>query len=196
MGWLIAIGCIILVCMIPIGVYVLYNADGIQVSLTLGFLRFTVYPGRKSRETKKSKEQKDNTGSKTSTHTGGKITDFLPIVNLVLDFLKDFKRKLIVKRLEFQLILTDADPCNLAINYGRACGVLSGLIVLLEQSFRIHRRDTQVICDFTGSETLIVARLDLAIRIGTALRLAGWHGFRIIKEYFAILNRRKGGAKV
>ena len=64
----------------------------------------------------------------------------------------------------------------------------------LDRLFVIKKRDVEVECDFTASETLVFARLDLTITLGRLLSLAVCYGIRALKEFLNIKKKRKGGA--
>lgn len=59
------------------------------------------------------------------------------MVKVALNFLGDFRRKLRVNRLELKLILAGGDPCDLAVNYGRAWTAVGNLMPQLERLFVI-----------------------------------------------------------
>lgn len=124
------------------------------------------------------------------------MEDFLPLVKVALDLLGDLRRKLRLNRLEIKLILAGDDPCDLAVNYGRAWSALGNLIPQLERLFVIQKRDMEVACDFTASETLVSARLDMTITLGRLLALAVRYGVRAGKEFLSIKKKRKGGAVI
>jgi len=189
---------------LPIGVSALYGADGPFVRLIVGPFRFLVFPrkkkpnGKKDKKTKKTVKashaikEKDKSAD-SEKKAGGSIADFFPLVSLVLDFLTGFRSKLRINRLEVKLILAGGDPCDLAINYGRAWTAVGNLFPLLERAFVIKKRDVEVECDFESGETKIYAHLDLTITIGRILSLAVWHGLRILFKFIKIMNMRKGG---
>ena len=115
------------------------------------------------------------------------------MLQIVFDFLGEFRRKLRVDRWELKLIIAGGDPCNLAINYGKAWAAVGNLMPQLERFFVIKKRDVNVECDFVGSQTLIIARLELTITIGRILSMAVRYGIRALREYLKIINKRKGG---
>ncbi len=221
MGWLIALGVVLLLAILPLGASVKYNADGPLVRIIAGPIRFAVYPrprkekkpnpkaeekkAKKEAEKKAKKQEQKKKNEKTASEKntiplipkekGGSWTDFLPLVKVGLDFLGGFRRRLRVKVLELKLIMAADDPCDLAVNYGRAWAALGNLMPQLERLFVIRKRDVQVECDFTASQTLVIARLDLTITLGRLLSLVTVQGFRALKEYLKINNKRKGGAK-
>ncbi len=204
MGWIIALVILVLLASLPLGVSVKYDEDGAVVKLIAGPVRCTLFPRKKKdkkpkvqKEPKKAKEKVEKTATKqepAEKKKGGKITDFLPLVQVGLDFLGDFRRKLRVNRLELKLILAGDDPCDLAVNYGRTWAAVGNLFPMLERIFVMKKRDVEVECDFTATETLVIARLDLTITLGRILSMGVRHGFRALKAYLNIMKIRKGGA--
>lgn len=209
MGWLIAFAVIFLLAILPLGASVKYNADGPLVKVIAGPVRFTVFPmKKKEKKPKKEKKQKNekepeqmpaadakaDTQKEEKKEQGGSVLDFLPLVKVGLNFLGDFRRKLRLNRLELKLIMAGDDPCDLATNYGKAWAALGNLFPLLERAFVIKKRDIEVECDFTASEMLIIARLDITITLGRIIALAVVYGIRALREYLKIMKLRKGGA--
>ena len=203
MGWLIALGILVLLAILPLGVSVRYNAEGALVRVIAGPFRITVFPMKKKEKNNKEKPEKKALPKekKPATATpakkkesGGSLLDFLPLVQVVLDFLGDFRRKLRIHRLELKLILAGDDPCDLATNYGRAWAALGNLWPKLEEWFEIRKREVEIECDFTAGETLVIARLDLSITLGRLLSLAVVYAVRALKVFLNIKNKRKGGA--
>jgi hypothetical protein len=213
MGWLIAFGILFLLAILPLGASVKYNADGPLVRIIAGPIRFTVFPmKKKEKKPKKEKPEKVEPEIKTEPEPvaqsdekaaepkeekkekGGSLLDFLPLVQVALDLLGDFRRKLRLNRLELKLIMAADDPCDLAVNYGRAWAAIGNLFPLLERAFVIKKRDIEVECDFTASQMLIIARLDITITLGRIIALAVRYGIRALREYLKIMKLRKGGA--
>ncbi len=204
MGWIIALGIFLLLAVVPLGASVRYDADGIRVRVIAGFLRFTVIPlpQKKKKPPKKAKaasaqsqpKPKKSSAQADEKKKGGSWRDFMPLVRTGLDFLNQFRRKLRVNNLQLKLILAGDDPCDLAVNYGRAWAALGNLLPLLEKTFVIKKRDCEVECDFTADETLVTAQMDVTIRLGQILSMAVHYGIRIIKDLLVLKKKRKGGA--
>lgn len=203
MGWLIALGVLILIAMIPIGVSAFYDAEGPRVGVYIGPFRFSVFPAKKKKKVKQEKEKKPkkkSTSKSTVKKTekkkkGGNIDDFLPLVDVVLDFVAAFGRRLRVKKLEMKLILAGGDPSDLAVNYGRGWAAIGNLVPLLEKAFIIKKRDLEVECDFLANSTTIVAKLDLFITVGRVLSLLTVRGIPIVRELLKLMKIIQGGAK-
>ena len=217
MGWLITIGILCLLAIIPLGVSAMYDEDGALVRIIAGPLRFQIIPARKKaakpkkktkeaapdEKTAKKKKSKKKTSAKTSAQqnaetekkkSGGPITDFLPLVKVVLKFLDGFRRKLRVNVLELKLIMAADDPCDLALNYGKAWAAVGNLMPQLERVFVIQKRNIEVECDFTADKTKVLARLDLTITVGRLLGLVFVLIGRALVELIKIIMKRKGGA--
>lgn len=207
-GWLIALGILILLAILPLGVSVIYNEDGPLVRIIAGFVRIKVFPLKK-KEKKAKKEKKRKTKpkdkaqkSKTSkqkkepSKKGGSILDFMPLLRVAVDFLNGFRKKLRVNRLELKLILAGGDPCDLALNYGKAWEALGNITPYLDRVFVFKKRDINVECDFEADKTLIFARLDLTIILGRLLGLVFVAVFRALKVFLKIMKKRKGGANL
>ena len=214
MGWLIALGIVFLLAVLPMGVRVRYNCEGLLVKIIAGPVKITLLPRpKKEKKEKKKKELKTKAAQpeeenlpkppqppkvkkekKSGAEKGGSLTDFLPLVKTALDFLGDFRRKLRLNNLYLRLILAGDDPCDLAVNYGRAWAALGNLMPRLEQWFVIKKRDIEVECDFETSETLVIAHLDLTITVGRLLAAAVKFAVRALVEYLKIKKKRKGGA--
>ena len=202
MEWLITLGILTLLAILPLGVSVIYNEGGPLVRLIAGPVRLTLFPTKKKDKKEKAKKEKPKKEGKAGgqkqkepSKKGGSFTDFLPLVQLALQFLGDFRRKLRVKRLELKLIMAGGDPCDLALNYGKAWAAVGNLMPHLENLFVIKKRDVEVECDFTANDTLIFLRLDITITLGRLLALVVVYGIRALKEFLNITNKRKGGAK-
>ena len=203
-GWLIAFGILFLLAILPLGASVKYDASGVMVGIIAGPARITLIPGKK-KEPKEKPEKNDKKEKKSSPKAakpkepaeekpaGGPITDFLPLVQVALDLLNDFRRKLRVDRLEAKIILAGDDPCDLAVNYGRAWTALGNLWPRLEEFLVIKKRDVQIECDFMADTTVITARLDLTITLGRLLALVAVYGVKAVVEFLKINNKRKGG---
>lgn len=115
-------------------------------------------------------------------------------MNVLLDFMSSFRKKLRVNNLTLKLILAGDDPCDLALNYGRAWAALGNLMPMLDKIFVVGKRDCEIECDFTATQTLVVAQMELTIRFGRLISLGLVYGFRLLKELLIFKKKRKGGA--
>lgn len=222
MGWWITLGILTCLAILPLGVSVRYNSEGPLVRIILGPVRLTIVPRKKKAKKEKPEKEKpkkepekkppENTPEPVKQvgkdkqepkpvpegekkEKGGSLLDFLPLVKTVFEFLGDFRRKLRINHLTLKLIMAGDDPCDLATNYGKAWAAVGNLLPKLDQWFVIKKRDIEVECDFTASETLIIAGLDLTITLGRLLAAVLRFAFRALVTFLKILKKRKGGAK-
>ena len=208
MGWLIALAVLILLAILPLGAFVRYDSDGVTLKVVAGPIRITIFPQKKKKDKPKKDPKKEPDPptepkqepkpepkeEKKEKPKGGSILDFMPLVELALNFLNDFRRKLRVNRLELKIIMAGGDPCNLAINYGKAWAALGNLMPNLEQFLVIKKRDIEIECDFTASSTTVYACLELTITLGRLIALALGYGVKALLEFLKIQKKRKGGA--
>ncbi len=199
MGCVIALIILVLLALLPIGICASYNVNNLSVKLTIGPFSASVFPMRKKtaeKDRKSKKEDSTQTQKTRSSHNGGSLEQFMPLIRTALDFLGELRRKIRVKNLSFHLILGGNDPYNLGCQYGRAWGIVGGLIALLEQSFTIKKREISVDCNFMGVKTEVIAQMDIHISLGRLISLFVRYGFRMIREYLKVKNYNKGGAQV
>ena len=219
MGWLITLAVLLAIGLIPVGVRFRYNADGVLLAILLGPVRIRLLP-KKPKKPKKEKKANQEPKKKTepapvkkkepepktqpdpapkpkaekTKEKGGSVLDFLPLVQVVLDFLGGFVRKLRVNHLEAKVILAGDDPCDLATNYGKAWAAVGNLMPRLERVLTIKKRDIEIECDFCADTTTIIAGADITITIGRILSLVCVLAYRGIREFLKINKKRKGGA--
>jgi len=201
MGWLIALAVLVLLAWLPLGISARYDSRGPLLRLIAGPVRIKLYPGKlktkeKQQKPKPAKQKKPAQQEPKKPASGGSLGDFLPFARIVWEFLTEFRHRLRVKVLQLDLILGGGDPCDLAQNYGKACAAMGNLWPRLEEFLVIKKRDVKIQCDFTASETLVTARLDLTLTLGRLLVMGGGYGFRLLREFLNFKNKRKGGASL
>lgn len=196
-GWLIAAAILVILWFLPLGIRVIYHHAGIKADLLIGWLPVRVYPKKgKTTEESATEDHASKTKKKNADQeeqVGGSYKDFVPLVKMIVAFLGDFRRKLLIKHLEMKLVLAGDDPCDLAVTYGSTWAAVGNLFPQLERVFTIKKRNIEVLCDFTADKTLVFVRADLTLTVGRILRLGLRHGVHILKEYLRIMKLRKGG---
>ena len=203
MGWLIFLAILIGLGCLPLGVRLRYDEDGPLAAVLLGRLPIVLYPlpgwlkKLTSREKKpgenkpkEEKPKKEKPQKAAENPQGGSWKRFLPLVQLGLHFLGDFRRKLRVNRLVLRLTLAGDDPCDLAVNYGRAWAAVGNLLAAMQRAFVIQKRDVEVQCDFLGEETKVVFAMDLTITLGRILGLLVKYGIRAVAILLKMKNQK------
>ena len=203
MGWLIFLAILIGLGCLPLGVRLRYDEDGPLAAVLLGRLPIVLYPvpgwlkkltsrEKKTGENKPKEEKpkKEKPQKAAENPQGGSWKKFLPLVRLGLHFLGDFRRKLRVNRLVLRLTLAGDDPCDLAVNYGRAWAAVGNLLAAMQRAFVIQKRDVEVQCDFLGEETKVVFAMDLTITLGRILGLLVKYGIRAVAILLKMKNQK------
>ena len=205
MGWLIFLAILIGLGCVPLGVRLRYDEDGPLAAVLLGRLPIVLYPlpgwlkkltsrekkdGEKKPKKEKPKKEKPPKDTVGEAPQGGSWKKFLPLVRLGIHFLGDFRRKLRVNRLVLRLTLAGDDPCDLAVNYGRAWAAVGNLLAAMQRAFVIQKRDVEVQCDFLGEETKVVFAMDLTITLGRILGLLVKYGIRAVAILLKMKNQK------
>ena len=205
MGWLIFLAILIGLGCVPLGVRLRYDEDGPLAAVLLGRLPIVLYPlpgwlkkltsrekkdGEKKPKKEKPKKEKPPKDTVGEAPQGGSWKKFLPLVRLGLHFLGDFRRKLRVNRLVLRLTLAGDDPCDLAVNYGRAWAAVGNLLAAMQRALVIHTRDAEVQRDFLGEETKVVFAMDLTITLGRILGLLVKYGIRAVAILLKMKNQK------
>ncbi len=94
--------------------------------------------------------------------------------------------------MELKLIMAGDDPCDLAVNYGKAWAAVGNILPRLEAIFVIKKRNVEVECDFTASETTIYVLADITMTLGRLLGIAVKYGIRALRAYLRLRKKRKG----
>lgn len=210
MGWGIFFVCLLVLAWIPLGIRVRYGEAGFEARVIAGPVKITLFPRKKRKKKPKTADSSEKTTEETTKassekkrpktettgkdepgmQSGGSLERFVPWIRLGLDFLGDLQRKIRLDNLYLHLVLAGDDPCDLAVNYGRAWAVVGDLLPKLERVFVIGKRDIQVNCDFAAEKITVAARGDMRITLGRTLCLGVIYGIRALK----IILKRKGGA--
>lgn len=195
MGWLIFLGVLVLLGCLPLGVRLNFDEGGFRAAVLIGRIPVPLYPVPRWLQNMTSRHQKKEqspepkpkgAAPQSREHRGGGIRRFLPFVRLGLELLGDFRRKLRVNFLRLRLTLAGEDPCDLAVNYGRAWAALGNLMPRLERALVIRKRDVEIQCDFQAEETTVVFAMDLTMTLGRLLGLALDYGLRALKLFLTM----------
>ena len=210
MGWGIFFVCLLVLAWIPLGIRVSYGEAGFEARVIAGPVKITLFPRKKRKKKPKTTDSSEKTTQETTKassekkrpktettekdepgmQSGGDLERFVPWIRLALDFLGALRRKIRLDNLYLHVVLAGDDPCDLAVNYGRAWAVVGDLLPKLERVFVIGKRDIQVNCDFAAEKITVSARGDMTITLGRTLCLGVIYGIRALK----IILKRKGGA--
>jgi hypothetical protein len=156
---LIIFGILFLIALLRFGVAVKYSETGLQTWVTIGFISLLIYPEKEHRIKKIKKIRK----KRKEIMKPGSLDELLKIIKPIKNSLSRLKRRLLIKRLKITYIAGGKDPSQTAMSFGTANAVFSIIIPMLEDNFRIGKRDINIQADFISEEQKIY--LDIAISI-------------------------------
>ena len=212
MGWGVFFVCLLVLAWVPLGIRASYGEAGFEARVIAGPVKITLFPRKKrkkkpktadslektTQETTKASSEKKRPETETTEkdepgmQSGGSLERLLPWIRLGLDFLGALRRKIRLDKLYLHVVLARDDPCDLAVNYGRAWAAVGDLLPKLERIFVIRKRDIQVGCDFAAEKITVAARGDMTMTLGRTLCLGTIYGIRALKIFLTM--KREGGA--
>ena len=192
MKWLLLIAILLFaVCLMPIGIVADYSNVGFRAALKIGPILYRFYPKKKSRtKGKKGKDVKEIAITAQEEKSGGKLTDFLPLVRTILNFLGDLKGRMRVNQLQLKIILAEDDPCDLSVHYGKTWAAVGGLQMHLDKLFRIKNQKIEVECDYLADATTVLGSVDVSLGFLQLLTLVIRYGLQGFKQFNDIKNDR------
>lgn len=183
---LIVLLILILLGLLKVGVHIVY--DGVlRVQLLIWKLRISLPKEKKS---KKKPEKPAEVEQKTPKQKKQKNPAVKAWIQAALahwqDMLALMGKALHMPRLNPLILHVTAggpDPAARALNYGRAWAVLGSILPLLENSFRIGRRDVGVQCSEDQDAFSFYVQTDLTVRIYEIL-LLGILGLKLLLQIY------------
>lgn len=139
----------------------------------------------------KKDAEKDTKKDAEESPSGGSVENLKVLLPAALELLSGLRRRLRVRRLELYVCLAGEDPCDVALNYGRAWAAVGNFMPWLERFFRIGRRDIQIDCDFAAEQTTVRGRVDAVLGLGQLTVLLIRALVRAAKGYLAKNNKKK-----
>lgn len=188
-------GFFVLVGLVPVGCAARYDGRP-ELSVTVGPLRFRLYPPKARAGRKKTKRtvkpKKASKAPKKQTVPAKKpdIAALRPLLGTLLDALGRARRAVRVKLLYLRVCFGGQDAAQRAIRYGQAWAVIGGVTPLLEQAFRIRRRDVQAVFDPEAETFTIELELRASVRIGAVAWIGLRCGVRALRQYLQIKNKK------
>lgn len=74
--------------------------------------------------------------------------------------------------LRIHLTVGGPDPAACAMTYGRTCEAIGMALPILGHTFRIKRKDIQVVCDYGLEQTVVLVQAEITVRIYEIVILA------------------------
>ncbi|MCL2226959.1 MAG: DUF2953 domain-containing protein [Oscillospiraceae bacterium] len=166
----IIVAALLIIALIRFGVSVEYSSEGIVAFARAGFLRFKLFPQDKKRVKKDKPEKK----------FGGSVSNFFEMVPPIRSTLSRIRRRLLIKKLTIHFTSAGEDASKTAMAYGAANAAIGMLTPILENNFRIRRRNFSVSSDFLEQQQ--------SIYVNAAFSLAVWEAVYIVFALFPLIK--------
>ena len=182
--WTIILATLACLAFVKVGIHVAYEDKLLQLELIIAKIRLVLMGKDKSEKpknpkTKKKEPAKQSSPKTESTKKKGKIWEN-PWVRAVLDhwqaLLGLIGRVLTTPTLDIlrlQIWVGGGDSEKCAMNYGRICAVLGGVLPVVENTFGIRKRQIEVLCCYDRDSLEVSAEASITVRIFEIFALAG-----------------------
>ena len=186
---------LLVLLLLPLGVRVRYDEDGLFAALKIGPVLFRLFPPRENKKPKKEKKSKEDKPKQAEEHPkrkGGALALVKGCLPLVKPALEGVRKRLTIRHLELHVIWAATDPADAAMGYGYANAALGALWPLFYLNFKIRDYALGVDVDFDATAPALYAKADLTMTVFRLLTLALPLLFRFIKIYCSVNAAPKG----
>jgi hypothetical protein len=170
----IVVAALVLLAVTPVGVTVEYGEEGVRLSAFFGLIRIKII-GRKpeklekkekrerKKELKKAKKASVKKEKPKREKIPGSERGFKTYLNVGLTLLGRLRRKLTIHSLQIFYMAAGDDAYDTAMTFGRVSAGLGALTPILENNFKIKKRDFRTSVSFTERETKIYVNASLSL---------------------------------
>ena len=189
----IVVGVLILIALLRFGVAAVYGEDGLLVKAKVGPISIKAYPRKEKAEKKKKGKRKDKKkgrarkAKKPEEEKPGAIEGFFTLLSAIRKVLGRVRRRLLIKKLFIHYVSASDDPVKTALMFGGSSAALDGILPMLEQNFRIRKRELRTSADFESSKPRIYVNAAVSIAVWEAVYIF----FAILPVIAAIKNIRR-----
>jgi len=129
-------------------------------------------PGKAEKKAARSAKKELKAKMKPKEKKPGGLKTFLAMLEGFKVMLSRFRRKLLIKELTIHYIAGSEDPAKAAMAFGSAYAVFGAILPVLENNFRIRKRDLRASADFESKQPEIYAVASFSLAI--------WEAFFIV----------------
>jgi len=172
----ITLAILIAIALLRFGVSVEYDENGFVVRAIVGPVRLKLFPRVVKPEVSGKKKQPGRRGEKpvkeTQEKKPGALQTLLDLLPAIKETLGRIRRRLLIKKLVIYLTAASADPYGTALMFGYANTATGIILPVLEQNFRVKRRDIRTTANFDADKQ--------SIYINAAISIAVWEAVYIV----------------
>ena len=167
---------ILFIALLRFGIAAEYSDTGIKAWVRIGFISLMIYPEKEHR-LHKIRKVREKVRYKMKP---GSLNELLETIPPIKEMFSRFRRKLLIKRLKIHYTVASEDPYKTAMTFGSANAATSIIVPLLEEKFRIKKKDIQISADFETEEQKIYFNI--------AISIAMWEAIYVIIALLPILK--------
>lgn len=119
-------------------------------------------------------------------------------LDLVSDILGKLGKSILIDKLTIRLRWGADDPCDAAVGYGYACGMLSTLFETIERVISVNERYGGVELDYTIDKPKIYAKASCSLNLKDIVTIAAFTvgaGVKVYRKHEQIVHTLKKGKK-
>ncbi len=177
-GWLIALGAVLLIGFTRVRLRLCYDEAGLAVSVRVGIFHMRLYPRpekekkrkeprvRKAEAQEEPKPKKKALGLKIDPDA---IRDLLAIIRKTL---RRTARLVRFELIEARFTSGGDDAAKVAVHYGRLNQIIYTVYPILKQNMRIKKTAVKILSDYTLSKSTYYGKLSLSVSIGRSVIFA------------------------
>lgn len=191
---LIIIAAVAVLLFIPLNLYISYSESKTLVWLRYLFIKYKLYPEKQKKEKKEpaakraesEKKSKESFFKKLVKVQGvkGLISILKEALSILKQFLEDFTKHILVRRLTINIVTGGEDAAASAMNFGYVCdavypaiGALSGLVTLCRVP------EVEVKPDFYSKSSRATLYAHIAVRPAFIIAAVVTKGIKALKLY-------------
>jgi len=180
----IVLAILVLFALLRFGVSAEYSADGFAVAARVGPISVSLFPrkekpGKAKKKAPKKPKKKKKAKEKPKKAQAGGLDALLAMIPPIKNALGRIKRRLLIKKLTVYYTSGGSDPAMTGLYSGAANATFGALAPILDNNFRVKRRDLRAQADFITGEQ--------AVYVNAAISLAVWEAVYIALALLPIL---------
>lgn len=167
-----------LLALLPLRLTLHYDEDGPSALAHAGPVPFRIYPPKEKtpKETakieEKEKETEKDDARGPAEKKGGSLALIKAALPLLTPALAGLKRRLTILSLALHITWAASDPAGAAMGYGYAQAILGTLWPLIDNNFRVKRRQLDCSVDFDARQPTVYLHAVLTLRLYQIVTLA------------------------
>ncbi len=178
-----------LLLLLRVGVRAQYSDQGLFLWARAGRLHIQVYPVKKKKRRKekgkegKAKKKKGKEPETEESKKGGNVSFFISIIRDILDVLGRFRKRIKIDELTVWYMSASEDPSSAAICFGAASAGMGLVTGILENNFKIKKRDFRTAVNFEEKEPWVYVKAEFSLAVWEILYIILKPGYNILKKY-------------